>query len=53
MAINIFKIFINQVAMYLSQDLQEFLNYQVLQKIDATTGRPKNENYTILSVNLY
>lgn len=36
--------------MNLSQDLQEFLKYPVLQKIDATTGHPENEKlYDIVS----
>lgn len=36
--------------MNLSQDLQEFLNYPVLQKMDATTGNPENEKlYDIVS----
>ncbi len=30
--------------MNLSQDLQEFLKYPALQKIDPTTGRPEDEN---------
>ena len=30
--------------MNLSQDLQEFLKYPALQKMDATTGQPENEN---------
>jgi hypothetical protein len=36
--------------MNLSQDLQEFLKYPVLQKIDATTGHAENEKlYDIVS----
>ena len=36
--------------MNLSQDIQEFLKYPPLQKIDPTTGRPENENlYDIVS----
>jgi len=36
--------------MNLSQDLQEFLNYPVLQKMDPTTGQPENEElYDIVS----
>jgi len=36
--------------MNLSQDLQEFLKYPALQKIDPTTGRPEDENlYDIVS----
>jgi len=36
--------------MNLSQDVQEFLNYPALQKIDPTTGLPENENlYDIVS----
>ncbi len=36
--------------MNLSQDLQEFLHYPVLQKMDSTTGHPENEDqYDITS----
>lgn len=36
--------------MNLSQDLQEYLHYPVLQKMDATTGHPENEElYDIIS----
>ena len=36
--------------MKLSQDLQEFLHYPVLQKMDATTGLPENEElYDLVS----
>lgn len=36
--------------MNLSKDLQEFLHYPVLQNMDATTGRPENEElYDIVS----
>lgn len=36
--------------MNLSQDLQEYLNYPILQKMDVTTGQPENEElYDVVS----